>query len=78
MSERQAARKIKSQGTPPHVISYADGLIALGQGLKDPECSIRELTRRAHAVGMRLEFSLAYPKTEPASGAEKHNNGESK
>lgn len=67
MSERQKARKIKTVQQSPQIVQYADGLIALGNALKDPQTSIRELARLSIAVGLRLEFSMTptAPPKEP-------------
>lgn len=58
MSERQKARKVKAIQQSPQIVTYADGLIALGNALKNPQTSIREITRLSIAVGLRLEFAL--------------------
>lgn len=58
MSVRQAARKVKAATNAPQIVQYADGLIALGEALKNPQSGIREITRLSMAVGLRLEFCL--------------------
>ena len=50
MSERQKARKVKAVQQHPQIVRYADGLIALGTALKNPQTSIRELARLSLAV----------------------------
>lgn len=58
MSARQKARAVKAVQQSPQIVQYADGLIALGNALKDPQTSIREIARLSLAVGLRLEFCL--------------------
>ena len=58
MSERQKARKVKAVQQHPQIVQYANGLIALGEALKDPQTSIRELARLSIAVGLRLDVGL--------------------
>jgi hypothetical protein len=68
MSVRQSARAAKAAQQSPQIVQYADGLIALGNALKNPQSSIREIARLSIAVGLRLEFSLtptAQPKATP-------------
>jgi hypothetical protein len=66
MSERQKARKVKAVQQHPQIVRYADGLIALGTALKNPQTSIRELARLSLAVDLRLDFCLTPTPPAPA------------
>jgi hypothetical protein len=68
MSARQKARAVKAAQQTPQIVQYADGLIALGNALKNPQSSIREIARLSNAVGLRLEFCIS-PKGPSPSGS---------
>jgi hypothetical protein len=70
LSARQDARKIKAMQLSPELVRYADGLIALGEALKDPKSSVRKLAALSLDVGLHLKFTLKPEPTPPPSGRE--------